>query len=198
MKRFLSLFAVLVTLAALCGAFAPAASAADTSGYAAEVLRLVNAERKKAGLSALSTGPAALNNAANKRAQEIVVKFDHKRPDGRSCFTVLDEYGVESLARGENIAMGYDTPADVMAAWMNSSGHRANIMGDYTRLSVGIYVKNGTVYWTQLFIREKSTSAPSTSKAPGAPSAKAPAWKSWSPFAQWFARIFFFGWIWMK
>ena len=189
MKR-IRIFVSLIAVAALLAGFfvAPVAAApADTSGYAAEVLRLVNAERRKAGLAELSGGPAALNNAAQKRAQEIVARFDHKRPNGSSCFTVLEEYGVASMARGENIAVGYLRPADVMAAWMNSSGHKANILGNFNRLGVGVYERNGRLYWVQLFIREG-----------GAPNVPTPKWKTWSPVAQWLARVLLFGWIWMK
>jgi len=184
MKRILSLLAI---IALLSGTFAlPAAAAPDTTGYAAEVLRLVNAERKKAGLAELR-GMAPLSSAAQKRAEEIAVTFDHKRPNGSGCFTVLGEYGVSSQARGENIAAGQTTPAQVMSGWMNSPGHRANILGDYDRLGVGVHVKNNTVYWSQMFIREGA-----------GPSGSAPKWKTWPAWAQWLMRIFAFGWLWMR
>ena len=191
MKRTISLRAVAACLAAaalLCGVFAMPAAAApkaiDTAGFAAEVLRLVNAERAAKGLTALgSTG--ALNAAAQKRAAELAVRFSHTRPGGRKCFTVLDDYGVVSVHRGENIAMGYTSPADAVNGWMNSSGHRGNILGDFSHLGVGIHVKNGRVYWEQLFIRE------------GTPK-KLPFWKKLPPIVQWILRVVFFGWIWMK
>ena len=185
MKRIHAILSMLTVLTLLAGIFAlPAAAAPDT--YAAEVLRLVNAERKKAGLPQLRAGSAPLNAAAQKRAQEISTRFSHTRPGGSGCFTVLGEYGVSSTARGENIAYGYTSPAAVIDGWMKSSGHRANILGDYEALGVGVHVKNGTVYWTQLFIRE------------GGAAQKAPRWAAWPAWAQWLMRIVLFGWIWMR
>lgn len=122
------------------------------SSYIDEVLRLVNVERKKEGLPALST-TNELKQAANQRAMEIKSEFSHNRPDGRSCFTVLPEYNVTYRAAGENIAWGQRTPEEVVAAWMNSEGHRKNIMNSgFDKLGVGCYLSNGTYYWTQLFI----------------------------------------------
>ena len=116
-----------------------------------EVLRLVNVERAKQGLSNLST-TTSLRNAAYKRATEIQQVFSHDRPNGTSCFTVLDEFGISYRACGENIAWGQRTPAEVVNAWMNSEGHRKNILSpSFGKLGVGCYVKNNTLYWTQLF-----------------------------------------------
>ena len=186
MKKVRIIISLLAILTLLAGVFAlPAAAATDTTGYAAEVLRLVNAERKKAGLAQLGAGSSSLNAAARKRAEEIAVKFDHKRPDGSGCFTVLGEYGVASVASGENIAAGYGTPAAVVDGWMKSPGHQANILGDYETLGVGVYEKNGTLYWAQLFIR-------------GGNAAKAPGWKAWPGWLQWLMRVLFFGWFWMR
>jgi len=190
MKRIRTVIALAAVISLLAGFFALPAAAADTSGYAAEVLRLVNAERKKAGLAELGGTLAPLNAAANKRAQEIAAKFDHKRPNGSSCFTVLEEYNVSSAGSGENIAAGYAGPADVMAAWMKSAGHKANILGNYSKLGVGVYEKDGRLYWTQMFILERGATS-----APGKP---APAWKAWPGWLQRLARVFLFGWIWMR
>ena len=128
-------------------------SGTTQSDFASEVLRLVNVERTKAGLSPVSEGSSALVSAANKRAEEVAKVFSHTRPDGSSCFTVLGEYGVSYRSAGENIASGQTTPAEVVNAWMNSEGHRANILGaNFTSLGVGVY-KNGSSYtWVQLFI----------------------------------------------
>ena len=84
---------------------------------------------------------------------EVAKVFSHTRPNGSSCFTVLGEYGVSYRSAGENIASGQTTPAEVVNAWMNSEGHRANILGEsFTSLGVGVY-KNGSSYtWVQLFI----------------------------------------------
>jgi uncharacterized protein YkwD len=121
------------------------------SNYADQVLKLVNQERAKAGLPALTTNKT-LQAAANKRAQEIVQSFSHTRPNGSSPFTVLKEYGISYQSAGENIAYGQKTPEAVMNAWMNSSGHRANILKNgFGKVGIGVYKVNGVLYWTQLF-----------------------------------------------
>lgn len=120
------------------------------AGEKNEILRLVNEERAKAGLSALEYRADA-QSAADIRANEIVTVFDHTRPDGSSCFTVLD--GIKKTAAGENIAEYYQTPAQVMDGWMNSSGHKANILNDkFTGLAVGIAESGGKKYWVQIFV----------------------------------------------
>lgn len=122
-----------------------------TSNYANEVLRLVNVERAKAGLSAFTTN-SNLTAAANKRAVEIKTSFSHTRPNGSGFQTVLGEYNVSYRAAGENIAYGQKTPQAVVTGWMNSPGHRANILNaNFNKLGVGVYQSNGTIYWTQAF-----------------------------------------------
>lgn len=117
---------------------------------AQEVLRLVNEIRAENGLGALTT-ESALTRAANKRADEIVESFSHTRPNGESCFTVLEEYNISYMGAGENIAMGYTSAQAVVEAWMNSEGHRANILNaSYTKLGVGY--DPDTNSWVQLFI----------------------------------------------
>lgn len=121
------------------------------SNYANEVIKLVNQERAKAGLSALSTN-ATLTSAANKRAEETVVSFSHTRPNGTQFSTVFKEYGVSYRAAGENIAYGQKTPQEVVTGWMNSPGHRANILnGNFGKIGVGVHQNNGVIYWVQLF-----------------------------------------------
>jgi len=122
--------------------------------FANQVVKLVNEERAKAGLSPLSVNSKAAN-AAQTRAREIEKSFSHTRPDGSSFNTALTEAGVSFRGAGENIAYGQTTPQQVMEGWMNSSGHRANILNaNYTSIGVGHY-KNGAGvdYWTQLFIQ---------------------------------------------
>ncbi|MEQ2678359.1 CAP domain-containing protein [Enterocloster citroniae] len=122
--------------------------------FANQVVKLVNEERAKAGLSPLSVNSKAAN-AAQTRAREIEKSFSHTRPDGSSFNTALTEAGVSFRGAGENIAYGQITPQQVMEGWMNSSGHRANILNaNYTSIGVGHY-KNGAGvdYWTQLFIQ---------------------------------------------
>ncbi|MBR3867347.1 MAG: CAP domain-containing protein [Butyricicoccus sp.] len=125
-------------------------SSADA--FVTEVVRLVNAERAKAGLPALTMDRAA-NAAAQVRAREIVSNFSHTRPNGASCFTALREAGVNYRGAGENIAYGQSSAQAVVNAWMNSEGHRANILNaQFTAIGVGHHVQNGVHYWTQFFM----------------------------------------------
>ncbi len=120
--------------------------------YAEQVVDLVNAERKAEGLSAL-TLDKTIEKAALVRAKEIVTKFSHTRPSGKSFSTALTDAGVSFKGAGENIAWGQKTPEEVVEGWMNSEGHRANIMNaKYTKIGVGYYQNGaGRNYWTQLF-----------------------------------------------
>jgi len=112
---------------------------------------LVNIERVKAGLGEL-TADAKIAAAAYVRSTEQQQLFSHTRPNGTSCFTALTEQGVSYRGAGENIAFGQRTPEEVMTDWMNSPGHRANILNkNFTKIGVGYYKVNGTAYWTQLF-----------------------------------------------
>lgn len=121
------------------------------SEYAQEVVRLVNEERAKNGLSALTIDYTAAK-AADVRAGEIESYFSHTRPDGSSCFTALSQAGVSYMGAGENIAKGQRTPAEVMNGWMNSPGHRANILNEkFTKIGVSYKMVNGTPCWVQLF-----------------------------------------------
>lgn len=125
----------------------------DTSRYVQEVLDLVNKEREAAGLAPL-TLDEKLNEAAKVRAQEITSNFSHTRPDGTEPFTVLQEYGCSYMAAGENIAAGQSTPAEVVGSWMNSEGHRANILSpNFAKLGVGYCQADSGYnhYWVQLF-----------------------------------------------
>lgn len=125
----------------------------DSSSYAAEILSLVNAERAKAGVSPL-TIDASAERAANTRAQEIQQSFSHTRPNGSGFSSALTEAGVSFRASGENIAYGQNSPQEVMQVWMNSEGHRANILKrDFTSIGIGhTETGNGVDYWTQLFV----------------------------------------------
>ena len=124
----------------------------DVQEAAVAVASLVHEARQAAGLSELELD-ADLCAAAQARAQEIAQSFSHTRPDGSSCFTILDEFGISYRAVGENIAMGQRTPEEVMDGWMNSSGHRANILnGTFTSIGVGHYVDgDGMHHWVQIF-----------------------------------------------
>lgn len=129
-------------------------SATNEHAFLKEVVALVNAERAKEGLSPL-TIDSKVQAAAQVRAKESKQLFSHTRPDGTSFATALKEQNVSYKGAGENIAWGQKTPEAVMKAWMNSSGHRANIMNpNFTTIGVGYYVdSNRTPYWCQLFTR---------------------------------------------
>lgn len=115
-----------------------------------EVLRLVNKERMKYGCQPL-TIHENLQKASKVRSKELRQVFDHYRPNGEVCFTVLDEFHCNDRMAGENIAIDFTTPARVMDAWMNSFMHRMNILTyNYSHIGVGHYKKSRD-YWTQLF-----------------------------------------------
>lgn len=120
--------------------------------FAEQVVKLVNEERAKAGLLAL-TLDKDIEAASLIRSKEIEASFSHTRPDGRTFGTVLQDNGISFRGAGENIAWGQKSPQDVMNAWMNSDGHRANILNaKYTKIGVGYYQNaSGRNYWTQIF-----------------------------------------------
>lgn len=124
----------------------------ENAGYVQQVVNLVNQERAKAGLSPV-TADASIEAAALVRAKETEKSFSHTRPDGSSFSTALVQQGVRFYGAGENIAWGQKTPEQVMNGWMNSEGHRANILNaKFTKIGVGYYQNaSGTNYWTQLF-----------------------------------------------
>lgn len=123
----------------------------ENYAYVKQVVELVNKERNKNGLASL-TMDSELNRAAALRAKETVKSFSHTRPDGSSCFTALDEIGYSYFSAGENIAMGQSSPSEVVNAWMNSEGHRANILNSsFTKIGVGCHSNGSTLYWSQFF-----------------------------------------------
>ena len=126
---------------------------ADVHPYVLKVVELVNKERKSAGLNPVTLNTDA-TTAAQVRAEESSVSFSHTRPDGTSFATALKDAGVSYRSCGENIAWGQKTPEQVMEGWMNSAGHRANILNaSYTEIGVGFYQNaSGVNYWSQLFI----------------------------------------------
>ena len=124
------------------------------SGMASQVVNLVNKERSAEGLSSLSTD-AQLAKLAQLKAEDMAKLgyFSHTSPTYGSAFDMMKTYGVSYKTAGENIAKGQKTAESVMEGWMNSSGHRANILkSDYTKIGVG-YAKSvdGTTYWVQIF-----------------------------------------------
>lgn len=122
------------------------------TAYEAEVVRLVNEERAKKGLKPL-THDWELSRVARYKSQDMKDKnyFSHTSPTYGSPFQMMKSFGITYRTAGENIAKGYATPKAVVEGWMNSSGHRANILNSsFTRIGVG-YVASGN-YWTQMFI----------------------------------------------
>ncbi|ROQ83115.1 uncharacterized protein YkwD [Streptomyces sp. CEV 2-1] len=124
---------------------------ADTSAQAA-VLSLVNQERSKAGCSPV-TASSSLASLAQNFSDDMAARgfFDHTDPDGRTPWDRAAKAGVDGLG-GENIARGQADAQAVMDAWMNSDGHRANILNcDYKTLGVGVHFGSGGPWWTQDF-----------------------------------------------
>ena len=129
----------------------PTADSSVTS-YEQEVIRLVNAERAKQGLKPL-TYDWELGRVARYKSQDMRDNkyFAHNSPTYGTPFQMMKSFGISYRSAGENIARGQKTPQDVVSAWMNSSGHRANILNSsFTHIGVG-YVADGN-YWTQMFI----------------------------------------------
>jgi uncharacterized YkwD family protein len=128
----------------------PATAQKTTSGFEAEVINLVNQERAKAGLKPL-TSNAKLAKMAMDKAVDMYNNnyFDHNSPTYGSPFDMMSKYGITYSTAGENIAKGQTSAQQVMTDWMNSPGHRANIMnGSFTTIGVAYF--NGE--WVQEFI----------------------------------------------
>lgn len=135
---------------------APATSKTGSSlkAYEQQVVDLTNKERAKYGLPPLKVDPT-LSKMARDKANDMAVNhyFSHTSPTYGSPFDMMKQYGIQFTAAGENIAEGQRTPEEVVNGWMNSEGHRANILNkDYTHIGVG-YVENGNI-WTQEFIKK--------------------------------------------
>ena len=123
--------------------------ASDSLDRAEQVTALVNAERAIAGLPALTLN-RELSANATVRAREIINSFSHTRPNGNSFSSAIT---LSYRTAGENIAYGYSSAESVMNGWMNSAGHKANILkSSYTQIGVGVVENRGTLYWVQLFI----------------------------------------------
>ncbi|MGA8942633.1 MAG: CAP domain-containing protein [Thermoactinomyces sp.] len=122
-----------------------------------EVFQMVNQEREKHGLQPLQLD-MDVSKVAGKKSQDMKEKhyFNHQSPTYGSPFEMLQQHGIAFRAAGENIAAGQKTAKEVMDGWMNSEGHRANILNpDYTHIGIG-YVEGGDygTYWTQMFIQK--------------------------------------------
>ena len=116
------------------------------------VAELCNEARKQNNVSVSLILDAKLSEAAQKRAEELIKLFSHTRPNGTSFSTVLKEYNITYKASGENIANGQFDADDVMKSWLNSPGHRANILQkNFVKIGVGVFEYNGRLYWVQVF-----------------------------------------------
>ena len=128
----------------------------DKYSEAYKVLKIVNKERKSKGLSELKMDKDLLD-AAMQRAAEVALYFSHTRPDGSSCFSATDKMEAENIAGGQSSATA------VMTSWMNSAGHRANILTSYFKtIGIGCFTQGGTVFWVQCF----GTDTPATISQP--------------------------------
>lgn len=127
-----------------------------TAAQEDEVIRLVNVQRAQAGLQPLKKN-WELCRVARYKSADMANKgyFSHTSPTYGTPFQMMENFGLRFTAAGENIAYGQRTPAEVMKDWMNSPGHRSNIMsGAYTEIGVGLAKnKNGVCYWTQMFMK---------------------------------------------
>ena len=124
----------------------------DVTDFESEVVRLVNVERAKNGLPAL-TENWELSRVARYKSKDMHDKnyFSHTSPTYGSPFDMMKNFGISYRTAGENIAKGYTTPQSVVNGWMNSEGHRANILNaSFKQIGVGYYADGN--YWTQMFI----------------------------------------------
>lgn len=148
--HFILGFLVLNVLMGVAGTRALAASVKEITGvsrydYAFEVLEKSNAARVKQGKNELTMDKELLEDAMC-RAAECAINFDHIRPNGQNCFAMDDKIYAENLAAGQ------ETPKEVVADWLASSGHRTNLLNkDYKSIGVGCFEYKNTLYWVQLF-----------------------------------------------
>ena len=126
---------------------------AEGVGDVYEAIRLINEERVKAGLNELEIDDTMMEMAA-VRAKEQAVTFGHTRPDGSSCWTIFDDFGQSQPAGVENAGAGVSGAGGQVDAWMNSTGHKENILQDWlTRIGVGFYYQADSqygYYWIML------------------------------------------------
>jgi hypothetical protein len=173
-----ALAALALVLAVLFTTFASAL--ADKSS---DVLDLVNQERKAAGLKNVKLNDD-LNRVAELRAAEIAEKWSHTRPNGEEWKTAFAEEGVSASYRGENLAKGQYSADKVVEDWMDSEGHRANILNKkFTKMGVASVVIDGVTYWVQVFANDVKTTkktasngtATASQESAGSTEASAPA-----------------------
>lgn len=128
----------------------------DIKALEQEVVRLVNEERAKKGLQLLSHN-WELSRVARYKSQDMIDKnyFAHNSPTYGSPFKMMESFGIRFSAAAENIAYGQRTPKEVMNSWMNSPGHRNNILSpSFQQIGIGAAKDSkGYLYWTQMFIK---------------------------------------------
>lgn len=128
----------------------------DVKALENEVVRLVNIERSNRGLGSLQAN-WQLSRVARYKSTDMrnLNYFSHTSPTYGSPFKMMEDFGLRFTAAGENIAMGQETPKSVMTAWMNSPGHRSNILSSsFSEIGVGVAKdQHGRIYWTQMFMR---------------------------------------------
>ncbi|WP_053217999.1 CAP domain-containing protein [Virgibacillus senegalensis] len=130
----------------------PEKAGQELNEFEQQVVELTNQERAKQGLDPLEID-TELSKVAREKSADMAENgyFDHNSPTYGSPFDMMKQFGISYKTAGENIAKGQRTPEEVVNAWMNSDGHRKNILnGNFTHIGVG-YVENGNV-WTQQFI----------------------------------------------
>lgn len=155
LKKFSLYFVVVFTV--LTTSYLPVvAQANDYDCYAEEMLALINEARSSVGIAPLILS-IELMDVATIRAKEITRVFSHTRPNGQKFSSLIRD---GKYTCGENIAAGYATVSETFEQWMNSTGHRANILReDYTELGVGYFYEPNSQYkhyWVQIFRRPKS------------------------------------------
>lgn len=148
---------ILAVIILLCATLAPKADAKSEEEYFENaVLFWTNVERSRHGVSALKTTDA-LDNASGTRARELLSNYDHTRPNGKRWTTVFAANNISYGCAAENIAVGYSSPCAAVTAWMNSSGHRNNILNEkYDYMGSGYYYASSGYkhHWEQLFAGE--------------------------------------------
>ncbi len=169
MKQF---YRFVAAVTACCAAAIPCSSYATVSAATTEETALNNAEivintvnniRVSYGLNELAVTPLLLE-VSNTRAEELAENFSHNRPDGSLCFTALKEAGITYSFVAENIAAGRADPVSTVDQWMNSEGHRENILGEnYTHIGIGYYYDADSTYghyWSMFLIGVTDGSEP--------------------------------------
>ena len=147
MKHICRILVFMLLVSVLALPAQAASNAAFSDDLAAQVVAYTNSDRARYGLAPLRVD-AELTAAARVRAQELLQKFSHTRPDGSGWSSV------STKAKGENIARGYRSAAAVTAAWLSSEGHRRNVLREsYGSIGVCAARVNGVIYWVQLFGR---------------------------------------------